>query len=184
VLKWVASLYHLECNLFRWINRYYDHKSLNSLFHFITHAGGARFTIGTTIIILLFSYYFSSYLGPILAIALMVSHIPVAILKRLYPRKRPYLVLEQTKVMACPLSDFSFPSGHTTAIFSIVIPIILHFPFLTLILLPLAVGVGISRIFLGLHYPSDVLCGATLGTIVSLMTVQFCCEKIGEMEEV
>lgn len=55
------------------------------------------------------------------AIALALSHIPVQILKRWYPRKRPYLTIQDAKYPLHPLTDHSFPSGHTTAIFSFIV---------------------------------------------------------------
>ncbi|PJH69213.1 phosphatase PAP2 family protein, partial [Salmonella enterica subsp. enterica serovar Typhimurium] len=67
-------------------------------------------------------------------------------------------------VMKNPLQDHSFPSGHTTAIFSVIIPFILLDWMLMFLLLPIGIIVGVSRIYLGLHFPSDVLGGSLLGS--------------------
>lgn len=162
------SLYMVDCLLFRNINKHYPHKLLNAFFKTITHLGGATSTIAVT---LLFTFFSSSALQVTAiasAIALAVSHMPVAVIKKLYPRSRPYLALDEIHVLANPLKDHSFPSGHTTAIFSVVLPVILYSPLTAGFLLPVALLVGISRIFLGLHYPSDVLAGIILGSSVGL----------------
>ena len=104
------------------------------------------------------------------AISLAISHIPVQILKRWYPRKRPYLTIQDAKYPVHPLQDHSFPSGHTTAVFSVFIPFICYNPNLLIFLLPLALCVGISRIYLGLHYPSDVFVGMCLGTCSGIIS--------------
>ena len=57
----------------------------------------------------------------------------------------------------------SFPSGHTQTIFAITVGLTLLYPRLGIFLMPLAVSVGISRVVLIAHYPSDVLFGAYLG---------------------
>ena len=62
------------------------------------------------------------------ALSLSLSHIPVQIVKKMFPRKRPYLILEKTNFHENPLQDHSFPSGHTTAIFSVIIPFIIFIP--------------------------------------------------------
>jgi undecaprenyl-diphosphatase len=103
------------------------------------------------------------------ALSLAVSHLPVQITKKLFPRKRPYLTLDQTRYPVNPLKDHSFPSGHTTAIFSLIIPIMFYIPVLTFLFLPLGLSVGLSRIYLGLHYPSDVAVGGILGTLSGIL---------------
>lgn len=164
-MKVIHAFYEFECRLFQNVNQHFDKKYLNLFFRTITNLGGATFTIGLMIILLIISPKELRITALASALALASSHIPVYFIKKLFPRKRPYLALEETKYPANPLKDHSFPSGHTTAFFSVAIPFSLLFPSLALLLIPLGICVGISRIYLGLHYPSDVIAGGILGTL-------------------
>ena len=62
-----------------------------------------------------------------------------------------------------PLDQFSFPSGHTLHAVCFSTVAIGYFPWLAPFLLPFVLLVGLSRMVLGLHYPSDVLAGAAIG---------------------
>jgi undecaprenyl-diphosphatase len=161
--KFIQTCYDFECQLFYSINRHFEHKIMSKWIRLITHFGGASFTIATVLFLLFFTTGNAATAAAACAWALAISHLPVYIIKKLFPRKRPYLALERALIPENPLKDHSFPSGHTTAIFSVVTPLSIQFPALSLFLIPLACSVGLSRIFLGLHYPSDVLAGALLG---------------------
>ncbi|PLR85571.1 phosphatase PAP2 family protein [Bacillus canaveralius] len=167
MMSLLRACYDFECRIFQEVNRYFDNKYLNLFFRTITQIGGAAFTIGTVLIMIIFSTSQTRITAIASALALLFSHIPVSIVKKLYPRKRPYLMLEKTKFPANPLEDHSFPSGHTTAIFSVIMPFVIHIPILAFALIPLGLCVGISRIYLGLHYPSDVISGMILGSSVA-----------------
>jgi undecaprenyl-diphosphatase len=69
-----------------------------------------------------------------------------------------------------PLDKFSFPSGHTlhAVVFGLVA--INYFPQLSVIVVPFTAMVGLSRVVLGLHYPSDVLAGALIGTLIASLS--------------
>lgn len=168
--KLMTNMYNFECKLFRSVNRHFDQKMLNFYFRNITHLGGAISTIAVCLFLSFFTKDLLQTIGITSALSLLLSHIPVALVKKLYPRKRPYLALLETKVPANPLEDHSFPSGHTTAIFSVITPFILYMPQLTVILLPIAISVGLSRMYLGLHYPSDVLVGCIFGSLVGFLS--------------
>ncbi|OCA83236.1 phosphoesterase [Bacillus sp. FJAT-27225] len=161
--KFFQTCYDFECQLFYSINRHFENKALNKWIQLITHFGGASFTIGTVLFLLFFTTGQATTAAIASAWALFLSHLPVFLIKKLFPRRRPYLALERALIPENPLKDHSFPSGHTTAIFSVVTPLSIQFPILSFALVPLASLVGLSRIFLGLHYPSDVLAGALLG---------------------
>lgn len=167
----VVWLQHHEYRMFRFVNRRIQHTLLDIFFNTVTHLGGASTTILASLLLAIFGRGTLRTAALQSLIALAASHIPVAIIKKAYPRLRPYLVLPDTVICKNPLKDHSFPSGHTTAIFSSVLPYLFAFPPLGFVLLPLAVSVGISRMYLGLHYPSDVAAGCVIGTTAALVTV-------------
>jgi undecaprenyl-diphosphatase len=170
VMDWLQQ--H-ENQVFLWVNQRKQITFIDSIMQRITHLGGASITIAVTLGLSLFAHDIWRMLAIQALIALAVSHIPVAIFKKKYPRLRPYLVLPQTRTCKNPLADHSFPSGHTTAIFASVVPFVLHSPLLALVLLPVAFTVSYSRVFLGLHYPSDCAVGAMLGASSAILVSVF-----------
>ncbi|HZY45536.1 MAG TPA: phosphatase PAP2 family protein, partial [Anaerolineae bacterium] len=92
----------------------------------------------------------------------------VTIIKALTDRVRPFNLLRETRVIGWREPGLSFPSGHTTQTFFMMTLAISHFqlPFLVALgLYGIAVLVGFTRIYLGMHYPRDVIAGAILGLI-------------------
>lgn len=96
----------------------------------------------------------------------------VEIIKALSDRDRPFLTLDSARVIGWHEKGDSFPSGHTTQIFFLITLIIQHFqPALgiSIILCAIAVLVGLTRIYVGAHYPRDVIAGFVLGTVWGIL---------------
>lgn len=89
------------------------------------------------------------------------------LLKHKTLRPRPYQVHQAVVLGERPLDHFSFPSGHTLHAVMLCILMGYSMPSLLFILFPFTVLVAISRVVLGLHYPSDVLAGAMLGIVLA-----------------
>ena len=100
-----------------------------------------------------------------MALGLIIGN---GIIKNLVARPRPYWLDENITLLIPGLSDFSFPSGHTLASFEAAVMIFLFNKKWGISAIILAILIGISRMYLFVHFPSDVLAGAVLGTIISL----------------
>lgn len=79
------------------------------------------------------------------------------------------MALDNINTFNVPLDFYSFPSGHTTAIFSINTVFSIYNPIMTVPLLIIAFVVGLSRLYLGVHYPSDVGVGLLIGILFAFV---------------
>lgn len=93
------------------------------------------------------------------------------VLKNVVARPRPYWIKPDISLLISAPTDYSFPSGHTLHCF-IAATILMHYDKrLGVPALVMAVLVGFSRMYLYVHYPTDVLAGAALGVGIGLVTV-------------
>ncbi|HRN62570.1 MAG TPA: phosphatase PAP2 family protein [Luteimonas sp.] len=84
-------------------------------------------------------------------------------LKRWTKRPRPFAADGRIRAWVAPLDEFSFPSGHTLHAVAFTVVALAYYPALALLLLPFTASVALSRVVLGLHYPSDVLAATAIG---------------------
>jgi len=89
-------------------------------------------------------------------------------IKALLPRRRPFHRRLAVVVGRRPV-DSSFPSGHTAGSFAAATALGLFYPRRRPAALGLAAGVGLSRVYLGHHFPSDVLAGGALGWLLGTL---------------
>ncbi len=93
------------------------------------------------------------------------------ILKNTIKRDRPAVKIENYQAWIIPSDRFSFPSGHTAAAFVFAGLIAMHYPVFAAPVYLWAGSIGLSRVLLGVHYPSDTAAGALLGSCCALVGV-------------
>jgi len=99
--------------------------------------------------------------------ALLIAHLAGnVLLKNLVARPRPYVAYPDLPLRIPRLNEFSFPSGHTITAFAAVFSLPAALGTLKRALAVLAVVMGCSRLYLLMHYPSDVLGGALIGLLI------------------
>lgn len=166
MFKLINVLSKSDIRLFYIINKRVKCKLLDRIMPVITNLAGPMVVIPIT----LFLYVFSNQnmilkkMSLEAMLSLSASHLVVQALKHAVSRERPAFVLNDVYTFK-DFYDYSFPSGHTTAAFSLAVSTFLFYQPLGILLIFLAIMVGISRMYIGVHYPSDVLTGAVLGTV-------------------
>ena len=90
------------------------------------------------------------------------------ILKNTFRRRRPPAALEGFKATIVASDEFSLPSGHTSGAFLFVTFLAFGISPMFLPLYLWAAGVGASRVILGVHFPTDIVIGALIGTSIAL----------------
>ena len=166
----LQTLLELDSNILLWIQDVIRSDILTPIVVFITHLGD-KGAIWMVLAIALAIPKKTRRASVLVLMALLVSYmINNVVLKNAVARTRPYEVIDSLQLLIQRQKDFSFPSGHTASSFAAAVVFYRRLPKKYGVLsLVLAVLISLSRLYVGVHYPSDVLCGAISGTVIALM---------------
>jgi len=161
-MGWAATL---DRALFRALNSGLTSGVLDVLMPFITDKSHF-IALGVVVIAIVLIRRKKSDLRALVfvAITVLVSDFVATRLKDLFARVRPCHALEGVRLLVGCGGSYSFPSGHATNIFAAMVFLSLRYKKYAPLFIAVAVAVAYSRVYVGVHYPLDVLGGAVLGT--------------------
>jgi membrane-associated phospholipid phosphatase len=157
---WFFSYVNLRGHRPLWVDR---------LMWLMTQVGN----MGSAVVIAALSYWLGdSWFAVRLMLGVLSLWLVVEAIKALTDRSRPFKVLVGTRVIGVRERGLSFPSGHTSQAFFMVSLLIHHLEVAApaaAILYGVAILVGLTRLYVGAHYPRDVLAGAFLGLVWGIL---------------
>lgn len=160
---------NLDSNTFDFIQQHVSNSFLDKAFPIITNLGeGGAIWIVISLALLLSKKY--RKVGILTLAALLINYlIGDILLKNIIERPRPFISIEGIELLIKPPSSFSFPSGHTSSAFAAATILSLYIRKYSPIFIILALILGFSRIYLYVHYLSDVVAGMCLGIVVAMI---------------
>ncbi|WP_407413710.1 phosphatase PAP2 family protein [Methanobrevibacter sp.] len=170
---------NINVALFYFINRGLENPFFDLILPQFTNIGGfVGVFVLCTLSIIIFKYYNKEkYLkiAKSCLYALLISAAIALCLKLAIVEKRPFEVLSNVHQLVIPSEPNSFPSGHCSSTFS-VITILIHDLWenkaIVILLAIFCVLIAFSRVYCGVHYPSDVVVGAMVGILSGILVLK------------
>ena len=172
----------MDSDILLYIQEYLRNDLLTPFMVFLTHTGDyGILCIAVSVILVLLRK--TRCLGHVVAFSIAIeSIITNLLLKNLIARTRPYEVIEELELLIGEQPDFSFPSGHAGVTFALAGAMLFAFMYgvkgfeknkrnslIVLLVLIYALLLAFSRLFVGVHYPTDVLGGMLIGLLSGLV---------------
>jgi undecaprenyl-diphosphatase len=152
-------------------NRWGARGVVRAYFRMVSRLGDGMFWYALMAALVLFDGWRGLSASAHLAATGVVALILYRKLKRWTRRPRPCAADGRIQALIAPLDEFSFPSGHTLHAVAFTTVALAYYPGLAWLLLPFTASVAVSRVVLGLHYPSDVLAATGIGISLASLSL-------------
>ena len=179
----LQSVQNLDGEILLQIQQHLRTDMLTPLMKFVTFLGnGGWFWILCAVVLLAIPKTRKTGYAAVLSLIFGVI-VTNLLLKNIVARPRPFAEIEALIPLIAKPTDFSFPSGHTTASFAVALVMFRMLPKkIGIPAVVLAALVAFSRLYLGVHYPTDVLVGFVVALVGSLLAVWIVRMKLGNIK--
>lgn len=177
MISWITDL---DINILYYVQENLRGEFLNKIVPVFTSLGNYGL-IWILLIVLLLMRKDTRQVGIMCTVALIFDVILCnGILKNVVARRRPYETYKDIRCLLPPQIDYSFPSGHTASSFAVAIPVIYHKHTrkLGVVTFTVAVLMALSRLYVCVHYPSDIICGVIVGVLCGILSCFVCYKYI------
>ena len=146
---------------------------------YVTHVGGFVSLFVLCVLVIFLSIIFKKKnirnIACLCLLALLIADGIALLLKNLVAEPRPFISLDNVRLLIVEDDPMSFPSGHTTSTCAVLFTLIFKYKdkLLTFILVFCCFLIGFSRLYVGVHYPFDILAGATIGILSAYFVYSF-----------
>lgn len=170
-MKFIQTIHSFDVSLFLWVTRRKSQKFQVSVARAVSKTGDGPLYVVLALLLAWSGQPAEWNLLAWLALGFAMERPIYFILKNACRRDRPPVALNIPSFII-PSDRFSFPSGHTSAAFLVATLLAFQYPALSPVLLAWAVLIGMARVVLGVHFPTDTLIGALLGTGLALISLE------------
>jgi undecaprenyl-diphosphatase len=170
-MKLIQTIHAYDVSMFYWVMQRKSQKLLVRCARFVSHSADGHLYLALAGFLAWSRTYPNQQLLACMALALLIERPLYFIIKNCCRRDRPPAALNIQSFIV-PSDKFSFPSGHTSAAFLMASLISCFIPALSPVLFVWASMVGMARVILGVHFPTDTLVGALMGSAAALISME------------
>lgn len=168
----MPNLNPFDAAVMDFVQKFFHNPVTDAVFPILTYLGEYGVIWIFISLVLLFSKKYRKF-GFLALMALLLSFLVGEVLiKNIIGRSRPWMDFPDYVLMIPGPSSYSFPSGHSSSSFTAATVFFYMNKKFGICALILAALIAFSRVFLFVHYPSDILAGALLGVFFGVVTVQ------------
>lgn len=169
----------INIDLFYFINDSLKNPLFDFIMPFVTEMGSFVAMLTICIIVIILSIIFKNKTVKRIALlclfSLLLADGIALLLKYIILEPRPFVALDNVHLLVVEDDPCSFPSGHTTSTFAVLSVLVFKFrhEFWSVVLILFGIVIGFSRIYVGVHYPLDVLAGCIIGVLSAYFTYRY-----------
>ena len=152
-------------------NRWGARRAVRTYFRAVSKLGDGAFWVALVLAMVMVDGWRGLDTAARMAVVGGVATLLYRRLKHWTKRPRPFAADARIQAWIPPLDEYSFPSGHTLHAVSFSVVACAAYPQLAWLLLPFTLSIALSRVVLGVHYPSDVLAATGIGGGLGLLAV-------------